>query len=506
MKKISVILVLLTILTKITGFAREIVLSYFYGASGTSDAYLISLTIPSTIFAFIGTGIATGFIPTYSKIVVENDLKYANKFTNNFINFILIGCTIIILTVFFFTMPIVKIFASGFEGEVLDLAVLFTRISILSIYFSGLIFVFNSYLQIKNNFIIPVIAGIPLNIFTTFSILLSAKSNLVFISIGSTLAVFVQFLFIVPFVINKGYKYSFILNRNDKYLRQMISLSIPVIIGVSVNQINVLVDRTIASQISIGGISSLNYANRLNLFVQGIFVLSIVSVMYPMISKMVAENNMIGFKKTLSEAINLINLLVLPTMVGAMIFAEPVVKLLFGRGAFDLQAISMTSNALFFYSIGMIGFALREVLSRAFYSLQDAKTPMINAAIAMLMNITLNIILSKFLGIGGLALATSISAIFCTLLLFVNLKKKISRFGLKKIIISFIKILCSSLIMGIVSKIAYNFLLSNINPNLSLIFAVGVGIVIYFITIYFMNIEDVNVILKTTKRKLKTIS
>jgi putative peptidoglycan lipid II flippase len=222
-----------------------------------------------------------------------------------------------------------------------------------------------------------------------------------------------------------------------------------------------------------------------------------------MISKMAAENNVKGLKKTLSEAISSINLLVLPATLGAMIFAEPVVRLLFGRGAFDANAISMTSYALFFYSIGMIGFGLREVLSRAFYSMQDTKTPMMNAAIAMVMNIILNIILSKFLGIGGLALATSISAIFCTALLFVSLRKKIGSFGMKSITISFIKILCASLVMGVIAKITYNTLLNSISANLSLIISIVIGALVYFVIIYFIKIEEVDNMVNALKKKLK---
>lgn len=104
----------------------------------------------------------------------------------------------------------------------------------------------------------------------------------------------------------------------------------------------------------------------------------------------------------------------MPIAIGSMIFAGPVVVLLFGRGAFDTHAMSMTYYALFFYSVGMIGFGLSEVLSKAFYSMQDTKTPMINATIGVSLNIVLNIILSKYLGIGGLALATSTAAIFTT--------------------------------------------------------------------------------------------
>lgn len=179
---------------------------------------------------------------------------------------------------------------------------------------------------------------------------------------------------------------------------------------------------------------------------------------------------MTRFKKSLSESISFINLLVLPVTVGTMIFAESVIRLLFGRGAFDTQAISMTSYALFFYSIGMIGFGLRQILSRIFYSMQDTKTPMINASIVMVMNIILNIILSKFLGIGGL---------------------------------SFIKILCASLVMGLIVKISYDTLLNSTNANLSLILSIGIGAVTYFIIICFMKIEEVDVIVNAVKKRLK---
>jgi putative peptidoglycan lipid II flippase len=507
MKKTALILMIITIVSKIFGFARDITLAYFYGTSNISDAYLISTTIPLVIFSFIGTGINTGYIPMYSKIQNIRGTKEANRFTSNLVNFLMVICTIIFILGFLFTNQIVKVFASGFQGDTLALTVKFTRISLFGMFFMGLIYIFNGFLQLKENYIIPALVGFPLNIFIIASIFLSSKTNVVVLSIGSVIAAASQLILVLPFAYKKGYRYKFILDIKDEHIKNMVYIALPVIIGVSVNQINTLVDRTIASQISVGGISALNYANRLNGFVQGIFVLSIATVMYPMISKMAAENNMTGFKKSVSEAISSINLLVLPTTIGAMIFAEPIVRLLFGRGAFDANAISMTSYALFFYSIGMIGFGLREVLSRTFYSLQDTKTPMINAAIAMIMNIVLNIILSKFLGIGGLALATSISAIFCTTLLFVSLRKKIGSFGMKNISISFIKILFASLVMGLIAKVSYSTLLNNINANLSLILSIGIGVITYFTIIYFMRIEEVDVIVNAIKRKMiKTTS
>lgn len=503
MKKNAFILMLFTVFSKILGFSREIILSYFYGASNVSDAYLISLTIPLTIFAFIGVGISTSYIPMYSSIEKENGIKSADRFTSNIVNFILVMCTLIVVLGLVFTEPIVKLFASGFEGKILRLAVSFTKISMLGIYYSALTVLFSSYLQLKKSFLVTALVGIPFNLVIIISIILSTKFSTITLAIGSVIGIASQLLILIPFVYKKGYKYNLIFDLKDEKVKKMIHLAFPVILGTSVEQINKLVDRTIASRIATGGISALTYATRLNWFVQGIFITSIVTALYPMISKIAAENNMIGLKKTLSEAISSINILILPATVGTMIFAEPIVRLLFGRGAFDDNAISMTSYALFFYSIGMISFGLREVLSRAFYSLQDTKTPMVNGAIAMVMNIILNIILSKFLGIGGLALATSISAIFCTVLLFISLRKKIGPFGMKSITISFIKVLCVSLVMGLITKVSYNTLLTYINANLSLILSIGIGAVTYFIIIYFVKIEEVDTIVNAIKRKIK---
>lgn len=505
MKKTAILLMILTIISKVFGFAREIVLSYFYGASNISDAYLISLTIPSVIFGFIGSGISTGYIPMYSKIEGEHGVGEGNRFTNNFINLLIILCTIIVIFGLLYTEEIIRLFASGFQGETLALAVKFTKISLLGMYFTGLISVFSGFLQLKGNFTIPALIGFPLNFFTIIFIFLSYKTNIMALAIGSVVATATQLILLLSFVHKEGYRYKFVFNIKDEHIKNMLYIALPVIIGVSVNQINVLIDRTLASSIVEGGITALNYANRLNGFVQGLFVASISTAMYPMISKMAAEDNMDGLKKAVSEGINLINLLVIPATIGSMIFAAPAVRFLFARGAFDDRALSLTSSGLFYYSIGMIGFGLREILSRAFYSLQDTKTPVINASIAVVINIVLNIILSKFLGIGGLALATSISAIFCTGLLFISLRKKIGSFGMKNITISFIKILFASLLMGLVSKFCFNTLINNISQNLSFILSIGIGVVVYFVIICFMRIEDVDNMVGMLKVRLKEL-
>lgn len=503
MKKTAIILMIITILSKILGFTRDIILSYFYGASNISDAYLISMTIPITIFTFIGNGIATSYIPMYSHIKNKSGVQEADDFTSKIINFTFIISTILILLGFLFTEEIVKLFASGFNGQTFNLTVILTRISLFGIYFSGVVFVLSGYLRIKNNFVIPALIGVPLNLVTIIAIALSSKLNIFFLAIGNIIAIASQLLLLVPFVSKKGYKYKLIINLKDSNTKKMLLLSLPVIMGTSVNQINILIDRTLASRIVEGGISALNYAHKLDGFIQGIFVLSLATIMYPIISQMAANGNVKGLKDTVYETISGISLLVIPATIGTMIFAEPVVRLLFGRGAFGNDAIILTSNALYFYAIGMIGFGFREVLSKAFYSLQDTKTPMINAAIGMLLNIILNIILSKIMGISGLAFATSISALSTTVLLFISLRKKIGSFGLKNTVITIFKIVLASIIMGLISNVIFIYLNNIISQNLSLIVAVIIGIIVYFTIIFFMKIDAVDSIVNNMKRVIK---
>lgn len=500
MKKAALLVMIITVISKIVGFVREIVLSYVFGASAITDAYLISQTIPLTIFSFISTGIATGFIPIYSKIQQNDGKHYADKFTSNLSNSLLLLATIIVAFVLAFTQPVVKMFASGFSGETLELAVSFTRITVFGVYFTAVLYIFSGYLRVYEHYLAPALIGFPMNLIVICSLFIGAKTNVFVIAFGSLLAIASQLVVLIPFLRRTSYQHQIVVNVKDKYLKEMFLIALPVIIGTSVNEINVLVDRTLASRIAVGGISALNYARRLNGFVQGLVVVSLTSVMFPMISKMAAAENIKDLKQTVNEAMASMSLLIIPATIGAMVFAEEIVALLFGRGAFTAEAITMTGNALFYYSIGMIAFGLRDVLSRAFYALQDSKTPMINATIGVVLNIALNIILSRYMGIGGLALATSISAIVAVVLLFTSLRRKIGGLGLSNLVKSFTKIGLASVIMGVIARGGYNSLTQILGQNLALVIIMGMAVLIYGILVYFMRIPEVDQVIAAVKR------
>ena len=507
----TISLMLATIIAKVLGFGRELVLASSYGASMYSDAYLTAMNIPLVLFTIIGTTLGTVLIPMYFEVNSDLGEKKALNFTNNVFNIVIAICIVLAILGLVFTEPLVKVFAMGFEGQTLKVAIDFTRITIIGIVFTGLSYVMTAYLQIKNNFTVPGLISVPKNIIIIASIILSVKYNPYIMIWGTLIGIATEFLFQLPFAIKSGYKYQPYINIKDKYIKKMSWLIGPVLIGVAVNQINTMIDRTLASTLVEGSISALNYANKLNGFVMAMFITSVAAVIYPMLSKLSSEDNKEKFTSSVVQSINSVILLVIPISVGAIVLATPIVKLLFQRGEFDARATSMTAIALIMYSIGMVAFGLRDILGKVFYALKDTKTPMINGAIAMVMNIVLNIILVKYLQLAGLALATSISAIVCIFLLFGSLKKKIGYFGQDKIMKTTIKSIVSAAIMGVVTYFAYD-IVSNllgigfIKEAVSLVISVAIGAITYGILVGVLKVDEINIMTDMVKKKLNRVA
>lgn len=501
-------LMIATMLAKILGFGRELVLASAYGASIYSDAYITAMNIPLVVLTVIGSTVATVFVPIYNEVDYNLGDKESLKFTNNAFNIILIFCILLSGLGLIFTEDIVKIFAIGFKGEVFEIATKFTKVIIIGTAFIGLSYLLTAYLQLKEAFIILGAITIPRNIIIIVSILLSLNYSPYIMIIGTLFGFIVEFLIQLYVSTRKGYKYKRHIKIKDKYIKKAVYLMTPVLIGVAVNQLNATVDRTLASTLEEGSISALNYANKLNGFVIGLFIASIVTVIYPILSKLSFKSDKDEFAKAITKSLNSVILLVLPISVGAIALATPIVRLLFERGAFDASATSKTAIALIMYSIGMVAFGLRDILTKVFYSLQDTKTPMLNGVLAMSMNIVLNIILVKYLEIAGLALATSISAIICIFLLFKSLKKKIGYFGQDKIVITIIKSFISAIIMGFATFLIYNllnYILGSgfVSETIALFGSIFIGATVYTVLVIALKVEEVSLLSNMIKKKLK---
>lgn len=457
-KTTALVLMLIILTSKITGFFRDIVLAQTFGAGEITDAYLTALNIPVVLFDGISAALGTTFIPIYFKIKSSKGQEEVNKFTSNILNIVIIISLIFVLLGVIFAPYIVKIFAVGFKGDVFDLTVNYSKILIFSMVFIAINGLVSSYLVASGNVYISGAITIPFNIFVIIAIIFASVTESYVMVYGTLIAYIVQLLFQLPLLIKKGYKHRLTVNLRDENIRQILFLVIPVFIGSYINQINAVVNRTLASTLDSGSITALNYANKLNMFAVGVIAVAISTIMYPILSKLASEGNKKLFKINISKSINMIVIIMLPIMVVMTTFSKEIVKVLFEEGSFNSHDTYLTSTALFFYSIGILSYGLKELLAKSFYSLQDTKTPVRNATISVVINIVFSIILVNIMGIGGLALASSISATVTTMLLLISLRKKIGKIGFSYILKTFIKGAIASIVMYIIMRIAYNYI------------------------------------------------
>lgn len=514
-KKTAVILMMIILASKTTGFFRDIVLAQSFGASHITDAYLTALNIPVVLFDGISAALGTTFIPMFFKIKEKSGKEEVNKFTSNIINIIVLISIMFIIIGFIFTPYIVKIFAIGFKGEVFDLAVIYSRILIFAMIFIATNGLISSYLVASGNVYISGLVTIPFNIIVIISIIIGSMINSYFMIFGTLIAYIGQLLFQIVMLSRTGYKHKLSINFKDENIKNILYLVIPVFFGSSIGQINAVINRTLASTLEQGSITALNYANKLNMFLVGIIAVSLSTIMYPIFSKLASENNIKMFKYNLSKSINIIVIIMVPMTIIMMVFSQHIIKVLFEDGSFDSRATYLTSTALFYYSIGTLAYGLKDILSKGFYSLQDTKTPVRNATISVIINIFLSLILTKIIGIGGLALASSISAIFTVILLIISLRNKIGKLGLKNILITFIKVLTSGIIMGLTINFLYNYIVkygNYIMINNRKFIAINcsicsiLGVFIYILLVIMLNVKEAKYIVNTGLNKIKNIN
>lgn len=503
--KAATLVAVVTLISKIFGFIKQVLIGVKFGATGVTDAYLVSITVPAVIFATVANAISTTYIPVYSEIEAKKGRKGINHFTSNLINTVFIISVGISILGIIFARPLVKIFAIGFSGQTLEMAASFTRLTMLICIFTGISNILSGYLKANYQFTIPIVIEVFDKIILIGALLIADLIGIWGFVIATVIGSAITVVMKIPVAKRNGFCWRFGIDFKDKELLLMVGLIIPVIMSTGVQQINTLVDKMLASNLAEGSISALNFANLLNGFAYGLFTMSIATVIYPTLSRFSADNKVEDFKKVFNKAVSFVVIIIMPLTVGALVLRVPVVRFLFERGAFDERATHMTAMALFYYSLGMIGFGIRNVLDHSFYSLKDTKTPMINGTIVVGINIILNLIFVRTMGLGGLALATSISAIIGTVFLFYHLRKKIGSLGGKKIITSFLKALVSGLVMGIAVKYFYNYISSVIVPSgivaqgIDLGITIVIGALVYIFMSFLLKVDEIFLILKMFK-------
>ncbi len=496
----------ITLLSRIFGLLRDIVIAKQFGSGLVTDAFFVAFKIPNLLRRLLGEGSLTvAFIPVFTESIHKEGKEKALRLANTFLTLLsLILCFVSILGIVLSPL-IVKIQAYGFDSSSYKLAVLLTRITFPYVFFICLVAFFMGVLNSFKHFFAPSFAPVLLNlsiISSAFLISPHLRTPVVGLAIGVIVGGFLQLLFQIPWAIKYGLslKPSFSLI-NHPSIKKIFLLMIPSIFGSAVYQLNQFISTFLASFLQRGSISWLYYADRLVQFPLGIFAISISTAALPELSDHVSRSKKERFERTLFEALSLTFFISIPASAGLIVLGKPIIMILFERGRFLFSDTENTYSALFFYCLGLWAFSGIRVLVSAFYAMQDTKTPVKVATLSLFLNFILGLILMHPLKHNGLALSLSSSSSFQFLLLLLFLKKK-ADLKIKKLALNSAKFLFCSVIMGIAVHLVHkNYLpisseMGILTKMIRLCYLITTGVFIYLFFSKLIKVKEVDIILK----------
>lgn len=478
-KIISTLVIIIMLLTKALSFFRDLKITSTLGASYESDAFNIAYLLAITIFGFISSAYGNSIMPIASELYLS-DRKKMHDSVNNILTISSIIAILIIVICFLFPNIFVKMMAANIEQDTFILANKLARIGIISLLFLVFNGAYSILLRIYNRNIIPTLGELIFPIPILIGLFLGV-SNVYILVILIVLGYVAQFGIEIFSLYQLGYRFKPTINLKDKQLNRMLKLMPPILVSTGLLQINTIMDNQIASNFGVGSITSLMLASKINGLAYTVFATSLMQIIYSKLSKAYAKKDMNEFQHVLMQQTKIILTFIVPATLCLITFSNEIVQLLFVRGNFTSEAGKVTATILNGYAIGLIFFVLRDICNYCFYSSQNTKLPAKIATISIGINLILNLILSKFMGIKGIAYATSIAGIISLIILLYNITTKMNNIKLLKLMDIF-KYILSSIIMIILM-----LLLKNICPN-KLIFSfliMGIGVIVFW-TIKFL--------------------
>ena len=442
-----------TIISRLLGYLRDILIAIFLGTSFIADAFFVAFRIPNTFRRLFAEGTFNeAFVPSYTSQLNKSKLK-SNKFANDIFNFLLVGLFFLILIIQLFMPTFVGLIAPGFvdETEKIELAITLTRITLPFLLFVSLSSFFSAILNSQNKFAAasaaPIILNIVLIVVLLFAQILGDRLAY-YLSFGVSIAGLLQLIFLYKFV-SKFFKAEINLNFNySKEVKFFFKKLLPSIFSSGVTQINILVGTIIAS-FQASAVSYHYYADRIyqiNLAIAGI---AIGVVVLPQLSKHVFLKKKNKILLIQNKALELSMFLSLPASAALFVGSEEIISALFGYGSFTNDAVLNSAKALFYFGLGLPAFAFIKVFSTFFFANNDTKTPFYVSLISVFINVFISLYYFKSIGFIIIPIATTISSWFNSIILFIYLRNK-NLFNFNaSFVVSFLKIFFASTIMGI---------------------------------------------------------
>ena len=508
--KVTILLMVFLLGSKFLGLFRDSYIAKVFGSTATTDVFFLVNSAITLLSGLISQAINTCAIPILSEVDQKEGIKGKLVYINNLLHSISFASIVIVIIICIFVEPISSLLAPGFDLSQLSLMKQLIYIGAPCLIFYGIVGVRRSYLQYEGSFIESGITDLVLNcVYVVALIFINQKYGVYVLMISALIAAICQVSLQRMFMLRSDYKYSFVFKPRSPEMVKTLSLIWPVFLSSCISDINKLIEKALASKLTAGALSALTYSSKINTLFLGIFITAITTVIFPLMSKAAnANDDLKSFKGLILKGVDVVFAITLPSAIALITVGYLVVQILYQRGSFTVNDTMMVNDALVFYALALPGMSIRLVSVKAFYSLQDTKTPVINGTICIVLNIVLNIILMNIMGHVGLALATAIASDTLAIVLMLNLYRKISGFDIHHIFMSFIKTAFASAVMGIIVFGVYHFALAAYcNSFISRVFCLGVlaaiGIIVYLVLAKLLKIDIINEIINNITSKFR---
>ena len=491
MFKSSFIVMVINMLSRILGLVREMIIGSVFGASGMTDAYVSATKIPNFFTTLFGEGsLGTVFIPIYNRGLEEKGKEKTDEFVFSLLNLIIAFTSTMSVIMILFSKQILKITTGFADPERFEAANGLLKIVAFYFLFIALSGVVSSLLNNYKKFAVAASMGIVFNlVIIVGTLLLKNKMGIYGLGVAYLLSGVFQLLMMLPqfFQIMKTYK--FVFNLKDPYVKEMFVLMVPTLIGIFGYQINEIVDNRFATMLPAGTASALNYASRLYLLPIGVFAISLSVVIFPTLSRAVVKNKRKKVRKVVQEGLAMLAFLIVPSSVILFGYAREIVTLVYKRGHFSNKAVTLTSETLQFYALGLLFFSTIHLLTRSHYVYKDRKLPVISSFIGIFTNILLDFLLYKQYRHVGLTFATSFAAMVNFLILFVSLQRRYVRINVLKYIAILVISLGGSLLSFTISKLVKVSFLGSLSIVVNLLIFLIIYLLIW-IAVFMIFADD----------------
>ena len=461
--KTSSFVFLLIVIGKLFSMIREMYFSAIFGTSIYADAYFTANIIPSLLNAPLTISSLVFFIPLYTGCKEKKGEEAANRFASNLITIYVIFNTFLALVAFVAGPAIVKILAPEFTDETYRCCLSLVRLLVLSFPVTIAVHIYMNISNANQKHYVPQLLTLFNSIISIILMFLLIPTYGIYAMPVIGLIAWLLQLVIQSFSIRKEFRYQFVLDLKDPLVKTLILLAIPVIIGTAADQINLSVDNILASSLGSGSVSAMNYAQKLFNLLNGTITTAILTVSYPICSRLYAAKKTGDLTNFVNRYFNIIMLIMLPVMILCIGFSDVAVQLFFARGAFEMDSVFTVANVFSMYAIAILFSAIKEFVTKIYYIYENSKTPMIINAISILINVVLSIVFTHYFGLPGIAIGTSIATMFACIIEIIVFRKKYAEerklgiFSLNQVW----KYLVASLAMAFL-MIVLNFLLSDL--------------------------------------------